>query len=64
MPYDRSDSYQRRFTRWVNHKAIFKSVEWKDYQSANRAKKEQEEDMFNARGTTEQKNVRNAHGGT
>lgn len=31
MPFDRSDNYQRRFTRWVNHKAIFKSVEWEDY---------------------------------
>lgn len=33
MPYDRTDPYQRRFVRWVNHKAIFKSVPWKDYQS-------------------------------
>jgi len=31
MPYDKTDPYQRRFARWVNHKAIFKSVEWKDY---------------------------------
>jgi hypothetical protein len=33
MPYDKSDPYQKRFTRWVNHKAIFKSVPWKDYKS-------------------------------
>ena len=31
MPYDKSDPYQKRFTRWVNHKAIFKSVAWADY---------------------------------
>jgi len=31
MPYDKFDDYQRRFARWVNHKAIFKSVKWKDY---------------------------------
>ncbi len=24
---------QKRFARWVNHKAIFKSVKWKDYKS-------------------------------
>lgn len=31
MPYDKSDEYQRRFTRWVNHRAIFNSVSWDDY---------------------------------
>ena len=31
MPYDKSDEYQRRFARWVNHKAIFKSVPWEEY---------------------------------
>lgn len=31
MPYDKSDKYQRNFARWVNMKAIFKSVSWKDY---------------------------------
>jgi len=31
MPYDKFDRYQKSFARWVNHKAIFKSVEWKDY---------------------------------
>ena len=31
MPYNKYDAYQRKFARWVNHKAIFKSVEWKDY---------------------------------
>jgi len=33
MPFDRTDEYQRSFTRWVNHKAIFKSVPWEDYRS-------------------------------
>ncbi len=31
MPFDKNDPYQRRFARWVNFKAIFKSVAWKDY---------------------------------
>lgn len=31
MPYDKTDRYQKDFARWVNHKAIFKSVKWKDY---------------------------------
>ena len=31
MPYNKKDIYQKRFARWVNHKAIFKTVEWKDY---------------------------------
>jgi len=31
MPYKRTDPYQKRFARWVNHKAIFKSVEWLEY---------------------------------
>jgi len=31
MPFNKSDHYQRRFARWVNRKAIFKSIKWKDY---------------------------------
>lgn len=31
MPFDKHDDYQRRFARWVNHKAIFKSVPWEQY---------------------------------
>ena len=31
MPYDKRDFYQRAFTRWANHKAIFKTVKWEDY---------------------------------
>jgi len=40
MPYDKSDPYQKAFTRWVNHKAIFKSVPWADYSSGVRKKEE------------------------
>lgn len=32
MPYNKYDRYQKRFARWVNHKAIFKTVEWAEYQ--------------------------------
>jgi len=38
MPFDKSDPYQKRFARWVNHKAIFKSVNWGDYKSGVRKK--------------------------
>ena len=31
MPYNKNDTYQKRFARWVNHKAIFKSVKWENY---------------------------------
>lgn len=31
MPFNKSDKYQRRFARWVNHKAVFKSVKWENY---------------------------------
>jgi hypothetical protein len=31
MPFDKSNPYQKRFARWVNHKAIFKSVKWENY---------------------------------
>lgn len=31
MPFKKSDPYQRRFSRWVNHKAIFKTVKFADY---------------------------------
>ena len=30
MPY-RKTQYTQRFARWVNHKAIFKTVKWEDY---------------------------------
>ena len=31
MPFNKADNYQRKFARWVNHKAIFKTVKWKEY---------------------------------
>jgi len=31
MPFNKKDPYQKRFARWVNHKAIFKTVKWEDY---------------------------------
>lgn len=37
MPYDKHDPYQKRFARWVNHKAIFKSVKWEDYRKKVKA---------------------------
>ena len=37
MPFDKHDTYQRAFTRWVNHKAIFKTVPWERYAGRPRA---------------------------
>jgi len=31
MPYNKANNYQKKFARWVNHKAIFKSVKWENY---------------------------------
>ena len=31
MPYDKSDGYQQAYARYVNHKAVFKTVSWDDY---------------------------------
>jgi len=39
MPYNKEDPYQHRFTRWVNHKAIFKSIPWRDYKHNVKPKK-------------------------
>lgn len=42
MPYDRSNPYQKAFTRWVDSKPIFKSCSWADYKynPANRKPKD------------------------
>lgn len=32
MPYDKNNAYQKRFARWVNHRAIFNKVSWEEYQ--------------------------------
>jgi hypothetical protein len=31
MPYNKKDRYQKAFTRWVNHRALFKTCTWDDY---------------------------------
>lgn len=36
MPFNRDDPYQRRFARWVNHRAIFNTVSWEDYREATK----------------------------
>ena len=38
MAYDRGDPYQKRLARWCNHKAIFKTVEWEDYNQTHAIK--------------------------
>jgi hypothetical protein len=35
MPFNKRDAYQKAFARWVNHKAIFKSVKWENYKEIN-----------------------------
>jgi hypothetical protein len=42
MPYKRDDPYQRRFARWVNHRAIFKTVAWEEYNNTTYRQKEHE----------------------
>lgn len=32
MPYDKLDTYQQAYARYVNHKAIFKAHTWREYQ--------------------------------
>lgn len=34
MPFNKKNKRQMRFTRWCNHRAIFNTVEWKDYKKA------------------------------
>ncbi|WP_024831627.1 hypothetical protein [Ruminiclostridium josui] len=34
MPFDKKNKYQKKFARWVNHKAIFKTVKWQDYRAS------------------------------
>lgn len=47
MPYNKNDEYQKKFTRWVNHRAIFKSVKWEDYnKNYTKTKKTQQERLF------------------
>lgn len=50
MPFNKEDAYQHMFTRWVNHKAIFKSVAWTDYKTGvkKQAKDESQIDIWDA----------------
>jgi hypothetical protein len=31
MPFNKSDPYQKSFSRWVNNRAVFKSCSWNEY---------------------------------
>ena len=31
MPFNKKDRYQKRFARWCNHKAIYRTVKWSEY---------------------------------
>lgn len=44
MAYDRTNDYQRKFQRWVNHKALFKSVTFEDYHKPIKKYQIQKED--------------------
>lgn len=48
MPFNKEDPYQKKFARWVNHKAIFKSVKWEEYSNGVRkqTKDENQIDMW------------------
>ena len=48
MPFNRRDPYQRDFARWVNHKAIFKTVAWNEY-IANTKKKRRDPKQLEVR---------------
>ncbi|MGK4567814.1 hypothetical protein [Flavobacterium sp. 3HN19-14] len=32
MPYNKDDKYQKAYTRYVNNRAVFKSVPWSEYE--------------------------------
>lgn len=36
MPFNKADAYQAAFARWVNHKAVFKTVPWEQYQKSQK----------------------------
>lgn len=40
MPYDKNDPYQRDFTRYVNNKAVFKSIPFEEYGMTRMTSKE------------------------
>lgn len=45
MPYDKSDSYQRKFARWVNRKQIFLTVPWERYSTGVKNKNFKEKQL-------------------
>ena len=34
MPFNKKDIYQKRFARWVNHRAVFNTINWTEYNAA------------------------------
>ncbi len=38
MPYDKFNPYQRKFSRWVNNRRIFKTSSWEDFKNGNKSK--------------------------
>jgi hypothetical protein len=47
MPYNKEDPYQKKFTRWVNRKAIFKTVTWSEYRgSVKKVVLEEQQELF------------------
>jgi hypothetical protein len=46
MPYNKADPYQKKFARWVNHKAIFKSVPWNMYGVKSSLVNDSQYDLF------------------
>jgi len=39
MPFDKKDPRQKRFARWVNHRAVFKTTDWSDYRMVRKRRK-------------------------
>lgn len=54
MPYDRFDSYQMDFTRWVNNKKLFKSIPFERYSIKRHGYKQDKKtiDLFDVTETT------------
>ena len=45
MPHNKKDRYQKDFARWVNHKAIYRTVKWEDYKK-NPARYDKEQTLI------------------
>lgn len=46
MPYNKFDPYQKKLARWVNHRAIFRTVKWEDYGQIPKKKAASQEGLF------------------